>query len=461
MDEKILTPFEAYKGDEEFIFISYSHSEIDRDLVFRDIKQLHDIGYNIWYDEGISGGDRWTLAITESLKKSSKIILFISPRSVLSDNIISEINIAKNIGKPILPIMIEQTEITGTEVEYLIGMRNILNRQSMTEEKYFKKVRGFLDSKNPVSKPKVTATPVTQPEKTFPVIPGNTELFTPVRILTAISITLLVIVSIFATLYFSQSKMQNNPTNYVKDTKEVINKTVTKKKSFEKKLKAEIDNFLPNTGFVNIIVNPPQTKIFIQHKKKLTYIGTGSTLRYELFPKKYQVICKAEGYKTIKEPLYIFAEKERTISFKLKKIITPDKVKSEEIVPEIKIDTLTKQLEITPVVRKLIARGKNKLSNDTLIFILMDGLVTSYSVIPYGLQIMKIPPDSVCDIAGLYEGDLILTFNEIIASKTGVIHQLLAYPKSRIKVKILRDGKEINKTILINNSLIVKMLLKK
>ncbi|MCK5683472.1 toll/interleukin-1 receptor domain-containing protein, partial [bacterium] len=145
MNKKILPPVKAYQGNASFVFVSYSHSDIDRKIVYGDIKMLHDRGYNVWYDEGIEGGDRWTLTITEHLKKASKIILFISPRSVQSDNISSEINIAKNSKKPILPIMIEPTKIEGTEIEYLIGMRNILNRTEMNKPTYIQKLRQFLD----------------------------------------------------------------------------------------------------------------------------------------------------------------------------------------------------------------------------------------------------------------------------------------------------------------------------
>ena len=50
-------PFPAYKGDEPYIFVSYAHE--DDDTVYPEIQWLNDQGFNIWWDEGISGGTKW------------------------------------------------------------------------------------------------------------------------------------------------------------------------------------------------------------------------------------------------------------------------------------------------------------------------------------------------------------------------------------------------------------------
>ena len=38
-----------YKGEGKYIFVSYSHNNIDE--VSALIEQLQDHGYNVWYDE--------------------------------------------------------------------------------------------------------------------------------------------------------------------------------------------------------------------------------------------------------------------------------------------------------------------------------------------------------------------------------------------------------------------------
>ena len=45
-------PFPAYKGDEPFIFVSYAHA--DAEQVYGELQSLHDQGFNVWYDDGIS-----------------------------------------------------------------------------------------------------------------------------------------------------------------------------------------------------------------------------------------------------------------------------------------------------------------------------------------------------------------------------------------------------------------------
>jgi|TARA_B100000315_G_scaffold89674_1_gene82458 hypothetical protein len=40
----------AYEGDEAYVFVSYSHADVD--LVGADIRWLQEQGFNIWWDEG-------------------------------------------------------------------------------------------------------------------------------------------------------------------------------------------------------------------------------------------------------------------------------------------------------------------------------------------------------------------------------------------------------------------------
>ncbi len=50
-------PLPAYDGEEPYVFVSYSHE--DDDLVYPEIRWLQDHGFNVWYDEGISGASHW------------------------------------------------------------------------------------------------------------------------------------------------------------------------------------------------------------------------------------------------------------------------------------------------------------------------------------------------------------------------------------------------------------------
>ena len=47
--------FEAYTGDEPYLFVSYSHR--DSALVYPILDKLHDLKYRLWYDESCETGN--------------------------------------------------------------------------------------------------------------------------------------------------------------------------------------------------------------------------------------------------------------------------------------------------------------------------------------------------------------------------------------------------------------------
>ena len=52
-------PFEAYGGDEPYVFVSYAHE--DAQAVYSELGWLREQGVNVWYDEGISPGRSLTI----------------------------------------------------------------------------------------------------------------------------------------------------------------------------------------------------------------------------------------------------------------------------------------------------------------------------------------------------------------------------------------------------------------
>ena len=107
--EHIEPPFEAYDGDEPFIFVSYSHK--DCTLVYPEIARLHKLGFRIWYDEGIDPGNEWPEEVASALARSSFFLVFISTRAAVSKNVKNEINFAINHQKPFVAIHVEATNL--------------------------------------------------------------------------------------------------------------------------------------------------------------------------------------------------------------------------------------------------------------------------------------------------------------------------------------------------------------
>jgi hypothetical protein len=102
-------PFEAYEGSEPYIFVSYAHK--DKNAVYPEIKRLHDVGYRIWYDEGIPPTSEWPEEIAKAIEACAFFLVFISPQAVTSVNVRNKIYYALNEHKKVLAIYITKTDL--------------------------------------------------------------------------------------------------------------------------------------------------------------------------------------------------------------------------------------------------------------------------------------------------------------------------------------------------------------
>ena len=137
-------PFPSYHGDEPYIFISYSHD--DSDLVFPELERFHNDGYNIWYDEGIVSGEGWQGEVENALLNSSLFVVFISRKSVASENVRKEIFLAS--GKiPTIPIYLEETNLKGHGLALKLRPVQSILKHKMSEEGYIKKYRNEFKEK--------------------------------------------------------------------------------------------------------------------------------------------------------------------------------------------------------------------------------------------------------------------------------------------------------------------------
>jgi len=94
----------------ETIFVSYSSN--DRPFAIGLVKELQNLGANVWIDQlGIGLGENWDNAIEEALEKSETFMLIISPTSVESPNVQDEVSIAINTNKKMVPILIKECEL--------------------------------------------------------------------------------------------------------------------------------------------------------------------------------------------------------------------------------------------------------------------------------------------------------------------------------------------------------------
>ena len=134
-------PSSAYQGDEPYIFVCYAHEDVD--LVYPEIQWLQDQGFNIWYDEGIDPGSRWSDQLAESLADSSFFLYFCTPHSVKSRHCQNEINLALDADKPSLAVHLRETELTPGLQLQLSSHQAILRYEFSVEAYRAKLLTGF------------------------------------------------------------------------------------------------------------------------------------------------------------------------------------------------------------------------------------------------------------------------------------------------------------------------------
>ena len=100
---------EAYGGDGEFVFVSYSHR--DSQIVYPELEALQAAGVNVWFDEGIQPGHRWTDELAMSIDRCAAFLFFVTPNSVASQNCLDEVQYARGKGLPMVAVHLEATTL--------------------------------------------------------------------------------------------------------------------------------------------------------------------------------------------------------------------------------------------------------------------------------------------------------------------------------------------------------------
>jgi hypothetical protein len=137
-------PFPAFRGEGSYMFISYAHK--DSDIVFPEIKRFQDMGYNVWYDEGIGAGNEWLRDVLEHLVDSDLFVVFITNNSVKSKNVRKEIKFAVSKEKNIVPIYLENYDEINLDLQldYELSQIQGIIKPTLDEEEYiFKFTEAF------------------------------------------------------------------------------------------------------------------------------------------------------------------------------------------------------------------------------------------------------------------------------------------------------------------------------
>ena len=100
-----------YQGQEPFAFFSYCHKDSNR--VYPLIEELTELGYRIWFDEGIGIGDEWPEVIARKLEECNIFLVAMTPDYCCSHNCKNEMTYQVEDQKPMLPLMMEDFPLSG------------------------------------------------------------------------------------------------------------------------------------------------------------------------------------------------------------------------------------------------------------------------------------------------------------------------------------------------------------
>ena len=103
------TRFEAYTGKEPYLFVSYSHRDTAK--VYPILDALYDRKYRLWYDESCETGNDFRDELRERIEGSEAVLLFVSESSMSSPFCGMEIIVARENGKRLYPIYLDNAAV--------------------------------------------------------------------------------------------------------------------------------------------------------------------------------------------------------------------------------------------------------------------------------------------------------------------------------------------------------------
>jgi len=93
-----------------YVFVCYAHDE--REVVLEQIAWLRSQGFEVWFDEAIEVGSRWSEDLARAVDGCAVFLYFLSPRSTSSRYCLDEVHFALECGRPIVPVEIAPVTLT-------------------------------------------------------------------------------------------------------------------------------------------------------------------------------------------------------------------------------------------------------------------------------------------------------------------------------------------------------------
>lgn len=124
----------AYEGDEPYIFISYSHHDMER--VYPVLEKLSAANIRFWYDGGIEHSENYVAVIAKHVKNCAIFMPFHSEKSFESEFCKAEINFAFKYFKRTFSAFLQRVTLPD-EVDFMIGSAQSTNFFNSNDEDAF------------------------------------------------------------------------------------------------------------------------------------------------------------------------------------------------------------------------------------------------------------------------------------------------------------------------------------
>ncbi len=136
-------PFPAYNGDGDYVFVSYAHA--DARSVYPELQRLKRLGYNVWYDEGVSPGSRWSDELAMRIKHCSLFLVLVTPNVAKSVHCQDELNYVLEAERPVLAVHLKETELP-PGLNLRLGARQAIFHYKLSSEDLDRKLTEVLST---------------------------------------------------------------------------------------------------------------------------------------------------------------------------------------------------------------------------------------------------------------------------------------------------------------------------
>ena len=125
--------------EDRYIFISYARA--NGAYVQRMASYLARFGVTVWMDDEIPTGERWEQVLEERVSKCAALLLVMSPAAAESFWVSRELDLARSLGKPVLPVLVEGQVIFGLDALQHEDLRD----RRMPGDRFVRRLRDILE----------------------------------------------------------------------------------------------------------------------------------------------------------------------------------------------------------------------------------------------------------------------------------------------------------------------------